>query len=136
MASEESIRQGVQEANAGQLADWDAVKADLGLKGHDDFLTEMANGIISQSTANAARKIWELLQRLPDVRIPVPAASAGPDGQVFYSWNSGRHHFEIEILPNGDVEFFYRDRETGRTGVEPPVQVSRGRETKDNSAAG
>ena len=31
---------------------------------------------------------------------------------MFYSWDSGRHHLELEIIPGQPAEFFYRDRET------------------------
>jgi len=44
--------------------------------------------------------------------IAVPAACTGPDGEMFYSWDSGRHHLELEIIPGKPAEFFYRDRET------------------------
>ena len=32
---------------------------------------------------------------------------------MFYSWDKGRHHLELEIIPGKVAEFFYRDRETG-----------------------
>jgi hypothetical protein len=31
---------------------------------------------------------------------------------MFYAWNCGRHHLELEIVPGRPAEFFYRDRET------------------------
>lgn len=45
-------------------------------------------------------------------RLPPAAACSGPDGVMFYSWDRGRYHLEVEILPDNTAEFFYRDRET------------------------
>lgn len=45
-------------------------------------------------------------------RLAIPSAGSGPDGQLFFSWDYGRHHFEAEIFEDDRVEFFYRDRET------------------------
>lgn len=83
------------------------------LKEHDDFLKAMAQGVISPATAQRARKVWYSLLNRSGHLLPIPAASAGPDGQVFYSWDKGRHHLEVEILPGEEIEYFYRDRETG-----------------------
>ena len=44
--------------------------------------------------------------------MPVPAACTGPDGEMFYSWDRGHHHLELEIIPGKPAEFFYRNRET------------------------
>lgn len=29
-------------------------------------------------------------------------------------WDKGRHHLEVDVAPGGDLEWFYRDRETDR----------------------
>ncbi len=68
---------------------------------------------ISKKTAALAAELWELISMTSEWKIPVPATAAGPDGKVFYAWNTKRHHLEAEIIPGQPVEFFYRDRETG-----------------------
>jgi hypothetical protein len=45
--------------------------------------------------------------------LPIPAACTGPDGQMLYTWDRGKHHLELEIIPGQSAEYFYRDRETG-----------------------
>jgi GNAT superfamily N-acetyltransferase len=68
---------------------------------------------ISKETAALAAELWHLISQTSEWKIPVPAAAAGPDGKVFYAWNTKRHHLEAEIIPGQHIEFFYRDRETG-----------------------
>jgi hypothetical protein len=50
-------------------------------------------------------------------RMPIPAACTGPEGTMFYSWDCGRHHLELEIAPGEPAYFFYGhgDRESGGT---------------------
>jgi hypothetical protein len=33
---------------------------------------------------------------------------------MFYSWDRGKHHMELEIIPGQPAQFFYRNRETGQ----------------------
>ena len=68
---------------------------------------------ISLETARLARIAWFAIWSASDSAMPVPAACTGPDGAMFYSWDKGRHHLELEIIPGKVAEFFYRDRETG-----------------------
>lgn len=44
--------------------------------------------------------------------MPRPAACTGPDGEMFYSWDQGRHHLELEIFCDCTAEFFYIDRDS------------------------
>lgn len=57
-------------------------------------------------------ELFAALSIASDHRLPAPASCSGPDGVMFYSWDRGRYHLEIEILPDDTAEFFYRDRET------------------------
>lgn len=54
---------------------------------------------ISSETAFRAARAWRLAWDASDCRLPVPAACTGPDGQMFYSWDAGRYHLELEIVP-------------------------------------
>jgi hypothetical protein len=82
---------------------------------HLDFLKQVSTGErppITAETAFLASKAWQLIWKASDYKMPVPAACTGPDGRMFYSWDRGRHHLELEIIPGQPAEFFYRDRET------------------------
>jgi hypothetical protein len=83
---------------------------------HLEFLDRVTKGEsppITIETAELARSAWQLIWQESGYRMPVPAACTGPDGEMFYSWDRGRHHLELEIIPGQPAEFFYRDRETG-----------------------
>ncbi len=82
---------------------------------HREYLKRVSTGeraLITPQTASLALKAWRLLWMTSGGRLPVPAACTGPDGEMFYSWDCGRHHLELEIIPGQPAEFFYRDRET------------------------
>jgi hypothetical protein len=66
----------------------------------------------ANKTVGQARKAWGLISAVMDHLIPVPSASAGPDGEILFVWNRGNYHLELEILPDGPAEFFYRNRAT------------------------
>lgn len=75
---------------------------------HADFLER-----VSSTTANLAATAWRLVREASGGRMRVPDAAAGPDGEMFYSWDDRRHHLELEIISGQPSEWFYRDRETG-----------------------
>jgi hypothetical protein len=82
---------------------------------HLEYLARVSTGesaLISQQTALLARHAWRIIWLSSGGKIPVPAACTGPDGEMFYSWDRGRHHLELEIIPGQPSEFFYRDRDT------------------------
>ncbi|MBP1468896.1 hypothetical protein EYB53_024520 [Candidatus Chloroploca sp. M-50] len=39
--------------------------------------------------------------------LAVPDAGISPDGEVLFLWKKEAHHFELEVLPNGQSELFY-----------------------------
>ncbi len=83
---------------------------------HLSFLKHVSTGerpSITPDTARSASMAWRLIWKASDYKMPVPAAGTGPDGEMFYAWNAGRYHLELEIIPGQPAEFFYRDRETG-----------------------
>lgn len=74
--------------------------------------TELDPPLITPRTAELAAKAWAAICMESGFQVPVPAACTGPDGEMFYSWDRGRHHLELEVTPGKPAEFFYRDRET------------------------
>jgi hypothetical protein len=83
---------------------------------HLDFLNQVSTGEhppIAPDTASQAITAWRQIWKASEYKMPVPAAATGPDGEMFYVWNAGRYHLELEIIPGRPAEFFYRDRETG-----------------------
>lgn len=77
-------------------------------------VSQGSNSPITEATAAAAKDAWHIIWKASGYSMPVPAACTGPDGQMFYSWDQGRHHLELEIIPDKAAEFFYRDRESGK----------------------
>ena len=82
---------------------------------HLAYLTRVSTGgeaLISPAVADSAALAWEIIRRRSGYQISVPSACTGPDGEMFYAWDSGRHHLELEMIPGQAAEFFYRDRVT------------------------
>ena len=46
-------------------------------------------------------------------RIPVPRAGPGEDGALQMVWEDDKHHVSFDVLPNGKVEWFRSNKETG-----------------------
>ena len=83
---------------------------------HMQYLQRVSEGavpLISPETASKAWELWLDIRHVAGRSMPVPAAATGPDGEMFYSWDNGRHHLEVELIPNKAIEFFYQDRESG-----------------------
>jgi hypothetical protein len=91
------------------------------LKEHLHFLREVSRGdapLVSKRVASLAAIAWFECSEATGYALPIPAACTGPDGQMFYSWDRGEHHFELEIASDGEGTFFYRNRESGDLWVE------------------
>jgi hypothetical protein len=98
-----------------------ALKALAKHRQHRDYLSRVsagANASITPETAAKAMKAWNAIWAASGGLMPIPAACTGPDGEMFYSWDRGRHHLELEIIPGQPAEFFYRDRETEQLWAE------------------
>jgi len=88
---------------------------------HLQYLVDVSSGEgapITRATAMLAHVAWQSIWLASGRAMPVPAACTGPDGQMFYAWDCGRHHLELDIAPGKDAEFFYRDRETDQLWCE------------------
>jgi hypothetical protein len=88
------------------------------LKEHLDYLksvsTQGVHPLITRDTAKKARRAWWVAWEATGFALPIPAACTGPDGQLLYVWDRGRHHLELEIIPGQPAEWFYRDRQSGQ----------------------
>jgi hypothetical protein len=82
---------------------------------HMRYLDEVSAGddpLITFITATLAAQAWEQVRAVTGDTMPVPAACTGPDGQMFYGWDRGRYHLELEIVPGEPADYFYCDRQT------------------------
>ena len=77
---------------------------------HFAYLKEISS--LCPNTYIPAAQLWLILWE-QNMNLPLPSACTGPDGQIMYSWDKNEHHFEVEILPNKPMEFFYKNRLTG-----------------------
>lgn len=83
------------------------------VKGLQDYLRHIASeGFTSTPTVNAALDAWDDLDRSTGGSLPVPNASAGPDGMLLLTWDRGEHHLELEFLVDSTASFFYFNRNT------------------------
>jgi hypothetical protein len=57
----------------------------------------------------AVRQLNEATQR----RLSEPDVCPGPDGHLLYTWDTDRHHVELEVFPTGVGEFFACTRPHG-----------------------
>ena len=73
---------------------------------------------VEHYTATVAWRAWRTLSEDLVGTLPVPDVAAGADRQILFSWNSGEHHFELEIYPSGLGEFFYLNYESDATWEE------------------
>jgi hypothetical protein len=83
------------------------------------FLSDLARSeSVEYATAIMAWRTWLALAKAMAHKLPVPDVAAGVDQQILFSWNSGEHHFELEIYPSGMGEFFYLNYKTDKTWEE------------------
>lgn len=86
----------------------------------DRFLQGLAapEGGLAPARARQVRELWQTLERIGE-GVPPPYAAATEAGGLSMTWDRGRHHFEIEVLPDGTYDWFYMDRHSeDRAGAE------------------
>jgi hypothetical protein len=63
--------------------------------------------------------VWDRLQQVflnGDHRcLQIPSVCPGNVSNLMYTWNKDDHYLECEIFEEGEIEFFYRNRNTGET---------------------
>lgn len=79
-----------------------------------DFLhgLEKPTGRFDVKHVNAVRDLWRTLSFRLGIGLPVPLTQT-TDEAIQLAWENGRHYFDVEIYPDGSLEWFYRDRESG-----------------------
>lgn len=68
------------------------------------------------------RHFWRALEEHLGASI-IPPRAAPRNGSFSMFWDRGRHHFEIEILPEGNFDWFYMDRESDRRAGDEGLRV-------------
>lgn len=65
---------------------------------------------------NTAWQVWADLREYflsKGLCLEVPDACPGQRDNFMYTWSKAEHYLECEILGSGEVEFFYRNRNSG-----------------------
>ena len=91
------------------------LKAFLSQAQHLRFLKRASTGAdaaITAETARMAAKAWDQVWEASGRKIPVPSAATNSDGKVFYSWDSGHYHLDLDIVPDEPASIFFCDRDT------------------------
>jgi hypothetical protein len=82
---------------------------------HQEFLNRVSTGddaTITPETASKAGEAWQQIWLASGGKIPLPSACTNADGKVFYSWDCGRYHLDLDIIPGEPAAVFFCDRET------------------------
>ena len=66
--------------------------------------------LATERAAAATEGLWNELSEELEAPIPPPNASPTDDAGVLMSWQLNGHHLEIEVMPDGAYEWFYRHR--------------------------
>jgi hypothetical protein len=85
----------------------DSLKEEIRVVGETEF---------SEKVLNLSWLVWEALKSSFDSRgqrLNVPDACPGLKDNFMYTWSKSEHYLECEIFGNGEIEFFYRHRNTG-----------------------
>jgi hypothetical protein len=56
---------------------------------------------------------WSALIRKLGFRPPVPVMQPTDEGAIQLVWHRGRYYLDIDIYPNGDMDWFFENTETG-----------------------
>ena len=85
----------------------DSLKNEARVTGETEF---------SERILNLSWSVWERLTSLFQARgqwLEVPDACPGSKNNFMYTWSKSEHYLECEIFGTGEIEFFYRNRNTG-----------------------
>jgi hypothetical protein len=58
-----------------------------------------------------ANKLWNMIAD-QNISVIPPCSWPLEDGGFMFAWDNPDHHLDIEILPDGFIEWFYRNRKT------------------------
>jgi hypothetical protein len=71
----------------------------------------------SERVLDIAWLVWTRLRKhfmKGELCLEVPDACPGQKDNFMYTWSQEEHYLECEIFGSGEIEFFYRNRETGK----------------------
>jgi hypothetical protein len=78
------------------------------------FIRQLHDGRhLTDEQAAAAPRLWARVRQLQPHLLP-PHTGIAEDGSLLMAWDRGHHHLDLEVLPNGTVEWFYLDRASDR----------------------
>lgn len=75
----------------------------------------------SERVLDMAWLVWTRLRKhfiKGELCLEVPDACPGQKDNFMYTWSKEEHYLECEFFGSGEIEFFYRNRETGRNWAE------------------
>ena len=80
----------------------------------ESYLRRLAKplGPLSTERAEQIRTLWKALDKQVGPTLRPPHAGPLEDDGFAMSWDNGRHHFEIEVTPDGTYGWFYMDRDS------------------------
>ncbi|MEG4342429.1 hypothetical protein QUB70_03960 [Microcoleus sp. A003_D6] len=79
-------------------------------------VTEARDANFSERVLNLSWSVWKALKSLFEAKgrcLEVPDACPGSKDNFMYTWSESEHYLECEIFATGEIEFFYRNRNTG-----------------------
>lgn len=77
---------------------------------------EARDANFSERVLNLSWSVWKALKSLFEAKgecLEVPDACPGSKDNFMYTWSESQHYLECEIFATGEIEFFYRNRNTG-----------------------
>jgi hypothetical protein len=79
-----------------------------------DYLDGLSRprGGISFTHVSKVKQLWDTLGDRLGQRLPLPLTKPTSSGAIQLAWDAGRYYVEIDVLPAGELEWFFRDRES------------------------
>jgi hypothetical protein len=68
---------------------------------------------LGEDHAEELRHFWSLAFSRLGPALPEPLTQPTSEGAWQLAWGAGRHYVEVDVYPDGSLEWFYRDREAG-----------------------
>jgi hypothetical protein len=80
---------------------------------HAFFDVLVPKGLCTPTHADHLRAVWTAVKaRFPDISLP--CCYLAQDDAVALAWTTPTRHVCIDVYPDGDCDWFARDRDTGR----------------------
>jgi len=80
---------------------------------------------IAAAHVEQVEKFWATAAGRLGFCLPAPLTQPTVDGTIQLVWDRGRHYIEVDIHPDGGLEWFFKNSETGvRAGSDAREQVT------------